>query len=307
MSPFFIVLLIWIGLCVVLNICMLIRFIIGFGCKHIKQGFGYYLCFICYIITGCFDWIHCLLIGYNEYSFTNDKNNYIISLIICIGDIFYFIGSLSLYLLLLIRLYLIFANKKYKVKPSFIGLMVLLILFSLVMMGIYLFPINKPIYQRKIPVILICVNELIISVILSVSFVKKLRWYIVNQIKNINSIDDRELLLNDMNNNKNAPINKIFELTIKHTILSIIMVFVNIWFYSILLYEILIQYNDITATIEYTLRSFEMISLGILLSLSLKHNNKAYYLLCKCCHNRCIKYSSKKIKKMTCTRDSLEN
>ena len=169
----------------------------------------------------------------------------------------------------------------------------------------YLVPISQTLAQREISIIVLSINEVIITIILCITFVYKLKKLVVLQSygKNVEMVVNGQSAENEENVatteiDHESKISKIsltngqermLYLITKHSILSILMVVFNLTFYSCLLYEIEIYISNFTVALEYGLRSLEMTVICFLLYLSFGFNDKLYVKICTICHSCCYK------------------
>ena len=234
--------------------------------------------------VGFADLSHCLLPIVAGVDFLDYTEDVAMEIIIFIADIFYFISTLSLYILFIGRLFISFKGTMYEISKLFLGLMGVLILITAGNMIKYLVPISQTLAQREISIIVLSINEVIITIILCITFIYKLKKLVVMQSNGAANVESDISGISLTNSQQ-----RMLYLITKHSILSILMVVFNLIFYSCLLYEIEIYISNFTVAVEYGLRSLEMTLICFLLYLSFGFNDRLYVKICKICHSFCYK------------------
>eukprot|EP01084_Bolivina_argentea_P212601 361328_1 len=223
------------------------------------------------------------------------------------ADIFFYIGSISLYLLLIQRVVATFEGSQWPVSRCFLIYIIILIILQILTMITHIYELLKTqnktiIAQQTIAYlsIFLTVFDSLLNISLYGLFIKKLRQLVLNQYDmsdfgGINKSTDIEL---------NNTALKFIALITKQTILSIYGTFWNQTFFIFHFFAFVFgnaRQFELYLTIKLIMRALDAISIVIVLFLSFGCNDKWYQKLCGnchyCCYNCWLKQTQKKIYK----------
>ena len=304
----------WIGLCFIID-CIFIT-LFAYKLRHIKNQYvlsnmikyGSITCFIaCTMNTGC-DFAH----NYWGYLESSQYQLYTKHYHILIGfaDICYYTATISLYLIIVNRLYTTFKKTQYYLsKLTIIFISILLMLSALE--GITYFTsefIWNAKYEYEIIGSLATVYVIIdgtLNLTVSILFINKLRKSMIDVDENEDKflpflqqeqsqLDDKSNVSGDEQRKKvslNAHQIKFLNLMTRYTLLSVIAIIFNQLFNLSSIFCTFYYTNTPSNIIEgsYMLRSMENLINVIVIYLNFGFNAKEYYCLCGCCHRNCLK------------------
>eukprot|EP01084_Bolivina_argentea_P003779 7121_1 len=245
---------------------------------------------------------------------------------------FYYVGTVTLYILLMSRLYFTFQNTMYSLSNSltiFIGLLISISALCGVYYCIIIASITdeyKVITFNRPATIILEINDFILNSVLLILFVYKLKRFIADSYDYNNTmellINDSEESIHSRNNTKSLSSihrdqvklephqNKFVRVITRNSLLGSLAIIANQLFWIGYMYDVYIV-RDITVnlypSIVYSMRSCENMINVMVLYLSLTINDKMYFKLCNSCHKACYQCNVKQsqrtiIKQMTTKR-----
>ena len=258
------------------------------------------ICFITFILASICDMLHGLgaLI-----SNTNILSHRILSVIIAhvFADVFYYTSSLTLYILLIHRLFSTFTNTAYAISKWFYYWISVQIIIQIILMLIYiimliLYDCRSTIGCRVMGICasVIMINDYILNIVCITLFVKKLRQLMVAKLKgevsewmspdkSVKSCVKEMIKENTLNNN-------LLTVITKQTVIGIFVTLTNQAFATCIFIVFTFdsaQEAGSLVMVAYLLRGGESAFICVLLYLGLQINEKEYNRLCKCCHRAC--------------------
>ena len=209
-------------------------------------------------------------------------------IIIGIGDLLYFNGSIVLYIILIYRLYSSFKSTIYAIsRCAIIFFAISLILCSIIML-VYCIEIMV-IYDITLGGYLwICIMgfDLFLNISMLTLFIYKLKQIIVDYYQ-IN----KELIMNEDGMNLQSHQKGHVQLIAKISNLGLFTILFNQLFYVCAIYEDLFKTNgfgrDLFPFITYSFRNIEGVINCVVLVLTFAMNEKLYFRMCRCCHGIC--------------------
>eukprot|EP01084_Bolivina_argentea_P090265 162685_1 len=302
-----------------------ITIIVSLLCKlYSKQNshkpispFYKYVTIIC--VTFCalstiVDLIH-TTIAYIRHEQSSDT--YRFGTIMTIADITYFIASISLYILIIGKLYLTFKSTSYRVSNKYIIFLSILIVTSVFCMTQYLITLNNKDTIKFLDnsvkfVYAVIINDFIIDISVLALFVYKLQQLLIDTIDiglihqnsdNIIQIVKESADEYDFQNSQK----RLVALITRQSILGSIQIFFNCTFYFKVLvdrYTVGPKFpSDLAFQTSHCLRALENLVVIGTLYLNFNLNTGLYYKICGCCHNGCylccLKCTKRKITKKT--------
>ena len=181
----------WIGLCLSLMLLIFVSLIFRLQkwLQHRELRVFFQrintICILSFTICGIFDLIHIwIALSRNMKIIHYESSSLIKSIMIC-ADAFYFIGNITLFLMLSGRLYYSFQNTVFSIQKWILWLMFILVLATTGTMIAYLHNVGEKLISEKQIVITLMCLEIVISLLLSFLFVFKL-----HQLLMLTSKDD---------------------------------------------------------------------------------------------------------------------
>ena len=269
-------------------------------------------------ITACFcfvssigDLIH-IIMAYLNKDMSSNTNRY--GNIMVVSDGFYFIGSLSMYIFIIGKLFITFKDTTYKVSRKYISFLGLLIFTALIMMTLYIIAIHDDEadeflqHSTKFVTIIIVIDFIIDIGVLSL-FVYKLQQLLVESVdidkmhkysysevaKNGNSKDVIQIVrLTASEYTFEANQRKLISLITKQSVLGTIIILFNCAFYvKVFIDRFTVNDDslspDVAFELSYCIRAIENVVVTFMLYLNFAFSDKLYYGLCGFCDTGCYK------------------
>ena len=271
----FIVLLSWIGLCMICVICVTVFSCYQLICqdssswiKTIYRNLTITI-MICFTITN-----GCEAMWMSQNYLLKQLSDSTMGIILVIKDIFYYSGNVMFYILLLLRIDAPFELNKC-IKYSLALIILIYAVTSVIYITMLLILYNSNYHIWRILAIILSVDDLTLNVFILMIFVRKIK-------KTMSKIDPSISIKAQEN------INSMVNVAAKHCILFGISIIINQAFTTTVfistyladggLYSFL---GDIITTIAVTLEATANV---LVLWLILRINYSQYICLCKCCH-----------------------
>eukprot|EP01084_Bolivina_argentea_P177037 306229_1 len=313
------------GIFLILTTLILIKLVIQLcTVKHIRKWHRYMTLISALFNTLCSscDLIHivwCFIINGTLVSHVFDE-------IIVASDVFYYIGDLALYILLISRIHYTFQNTLYAVRKCTLTFFAVLICVSALCAAHYCIVIvvikdEDQVIQYNIPAVTTLeITDLILNMSLIVLFIWKLKQLatFIHDIENSNELSIQttspmhpsSIFTESEKHSKrkitakaslqiNNKQNNLIILITKHTVLGSIVVVTNqcYWIgYMIVSYLLHAEESDGHVAFVYGIRVFENFMNVLVLYLALTINRKYYRNLCFFCDNCCYKCILKETK-----------
>ena len=236
---------------------------------------------------GVCDLIHVLYgYGYNEpLSSTRFRR------IEWIGDTLYFIESLSIYIIIVGRIYQPFKSTKYELSMKFVIFYIFLMVIQAILMALFIYSLQMELIYLQITIIALMINEFIINITVLILFISKIQSIIIDR----GVLEYEEFKNTELTNKQQQTYITIIT---KHTILSCFMMLFNPSFYIFGLFSD--EY-----WLDYCFRGLENCVVVTCLFLLFQFNYGTYYCICKCCHIKlyigCTAWSRRNIEKKIIT------
>eukprot|EP01084_Bolivina_argentea_P269337 457716_1 len=286
---------------IILQIITFLRFL----CRNVKAAeimkftkTLHIICFLTIILTSSCDMVHAFAAMVTNSSIIPvfSPLEYI-KYLVPVSDSFYYIGTVSIYIILVQRLYTTFRHSIYKLSKYVVGFIALLIITQSIWM--FLFILNVLFYDCDtsfwchvlgIQSAIVVIIDYIINTMLLILFIKKLKDLLNSRFSE--SIDVEHLNVNSLS----KPNSRLLNLITKQTIIGILMVLTNQLFGTFVFF--MTTWNHISSfsgylVFCYLLRGAEGSVVCYLLYVGFGINNAEYMKVCGCCHqtlsNCCIK------------------
>ena len=288
--------IIFITSCISIMLTILIKLLLGLYCRSIAAQRGDILQFIkilslfCHtvaIIVSSLDLSHIILSKIENIDMTSsdfiDKKQPIMS----IADAFYFIESISVYILIVGRLYFTFTDTIYALSKKYLyGLLVFIELnFKTMIIYFYYLCINNFKLLGLVTIFRIGF-EVVLNMAVVFLFIHKLWQQIILMIQN-NANRDHQQFQRTM---------KLIQVVTKYFLLSCILIAVNPSFYIAVDIVIFLSnqakesFNiELGIYMIYNIRALELTIFTFILFLNFNFNHKIYNILCGKCHRCCVK------------------
>ena len=261
-----------------------------------------------------------MLHGFGAYiSNTNILSHHVVWVftVHVLADAFYYTSSLSLYIILINRLFSTFSNTAYAISNWFYYWISVQILIQIILMIAYIMILIIDDCQSRLGCDrmglasgLITANDYILNIVCIALFVKKLRELIVTKLKtevsewmdqesskSVKAYVNEVMIDNKMNNN-------LLTVITKQTVIGTFVTLINQLFATCAFFMLLFdtpETVDRMVMIAYLLRGVEGAFLCSLLYIALIINEKEYNKTCKYCHracyNLCLYLTAKTVKR----------
>eukprot|EP01084_Bolivina_argentea_P081524 147603_1 len=205
------------------------------------------------------------------------------------ADVFYFISSLTLYIILVQRLFWTFNNTSYQISKYFLLFIAILIIIQALVMILYclnvaIFDCSTPIWCHLIGILsaIITVIDYILNIILFTLFISKLRQLVIVRLQG----DTSDMNINDaLNNTAN---NRLLNVITKQTLIGVFITIFNQSFGTcVFLTEAWNMASETKLVYPYITRGIEGMFVCFFLYLGLYINNNEYMKICGFCHQLC--------------------
>eukprot|EP01084_Bolivina_argentea_P104638 187357_1 len=208
------------------------------------------------------------------------------------ADVFYYMNTLTLYIILVHRLYTTFKNSMFQISIYLLSFITIFIFLQAVVMLSYC--LNVAIFNCDpkewcdvlgIQSAIITANDYILNGILFILFIKKLRQLVLMRVR----YDSITNFTKDKNNENNQNI-KLLNVITKQSIIGVSLTLANQAFATAVFISFTwgtVNNWDKYLMIDYLSRGVEGVCVCCLLYLGLHINNDEYMKTCKYCHNAC--------------------
>ena len=268
--------------------------------SSVKQTICYYkFCTLSFIACafGCTlnDILHSLTHQIEGTQFDLDESDMELSSYFrLIADIFYFLGTLILYLLFAGRLYITFRDTSYQLSPGIVTLVSIIVIITTLSETLYiaflilqLFKVYLPEELALYSQIAIVVTDFIINITLLSLFLRKLKHVVVAQSEN--NLNEQLLIKQPSNDGYLLDLDtaqlKFVNIMTKMTLLSGIsmMVYELHLLYLVALF-LWFSHNGWAFILGYSTRTIYILSSTICIFLNFEINEDFYFKLCGKCH-----------------------
>eukprot|EP01084_Bolivina_argentea_P077287 140157_1 len=263
------------------------------------------LCMVFFILTTLTDLVHAVISYYTQIAMSAQW----FDPVVCTADTCYYFGCITLYTLIIGRLYYTFKDTQYSLSKFALFIYVILLSTSSGIMIYYVYVVAKDhkLHNKSLGNTDICL--MIIDVILNTSmpilFITKLRKFILQMAVNdyneciTNSIkyDKKHLnkLKKELEDDPSMIVSKsrqykLIKVVVRHTILSTVAIICNeLFFLSNMLFYLYptIQNAEWWAKIVYTVRDVEGVIILSVLYLNFNFNQDCYHCCCRLCDICC--------------------
>ena len=226
------------------------------------------------------------------------------------ADVFYYVSSLSLYIILIHRLYSTFSDSAYQASKWFYYWVSLQIFSQIILMIIYIIILIRNDCQTKRgcnkmgwTASLITANDYILNIVCVTLFVIKLRQLVFTKLntevivimsQNSRSKQKRQQSVDTCVNGviEDSKIDTLLTVITKQTVIGIFVTLTNQAFVTCIFIRLMFEHEDlekvdITVMIAYVLRGVEGVFICFLLYIGLQINEKEYNVSCRYCHKTC--------------------
>eukprot|EP01084_Bolivina_argentea_P208999 356113_1 len=222
-----------------------------------------------------------------------------------VADIWFFTANISLYILIIGRLYFTFKLSAYKLSQWIVIGLLFLISLQITLTIIYCIGLfldskhNNYSFELGATISVEAVNDFIINTILLILFTTKLRKLIMtikmpqsnvsSPIERKHSIYTAALIIgHQMDTDIVKRRQMLLKVIARYTIISCWIIICNqLWVTCNMIFYLFTSHDEITAVIMYLLRDFGATVIVLLLYLHFKFNWDTYFFLCRVCHNTC--------------------
>ena len=204
------------------------------------------------------------------------------------ADTFYYISSLTLYIILINRLHVTFDKSMYQISKRFLAFIWCFITFQALVMIAYVielyFNCEPPIWCRiqGFQAAVIVISDWTLNAILFVIFIQKLRELVAMRIRYDSTINF------DKNSQEgNAQNIRLLDTVTKQCIIGTVLTFANQMFAATNFISFMLPPSDWETSMVfiYLVRAIESVFVCALLYLGLQMNHKEYIKICGLCHN----------------------